>query len=109
LICHRGKGINRNKNIVKMQENNENNIDKIIVKPYYTSEYEMIMTSGAFISNPSIHSKITDKHYDLIDDLLPEIVSEIDIIIEQQNKIFYSSNDYIRECKTWSSYDFIYY
>lgn len=109
LICHRGKGINRNKNIVKMQENNENNIDKIIVKPYHTSEYEMIMTSGAFISNPSIHSKITDKHYDLIDDLLPEMVSEIDIAIEQQNKIFYSSNDYMQECKTWSSYDFIYY
>lgn len=109
LICHRGKGIHKNKNIVKMDEVNQNKIDKIIVKPYHTSEYEMIMTSGAFISSSFIHSKIADNHYDLIDDVLPELVSDIDVILEQKNKVFYNSNEYMQECKTWSTYDFIYY
>lgn len=109
LICHKGKGIHKNKNIVKMKENDDKTVDKIIVKPFHTSEYEMILTSGAFIANPSLTSKITDKHYDVIEDILPNFTEEIDVVIEQKNKIFYNSNDYIQAQNTWSSCDFVYY
>jgi mannose-1-phosphate guanylyltransferase len=108
VICYKGKGRHKKKNIVKF-EDKKSTIEKIIVNPGHTSDYEVVMTAGAFISNPTIHSKISSKDYDLFEDVLPNHVNNMNAIIEENIKLFNTSNEYMATSNTWSSCDFVYY
>jgi len=108
LICYRGKGNTKFRNLVKLNDKTSE-VEKIIVKPGYNADFEVLMISGSFIANITIFNKIKDTSHNIFDQVFPEHVNDLGVIVDSNIEVFDNSNDFIKKSNSWSSCEFVYY